>query len=53
MQKFTQRLLETDKTIAEIPNELCFEDNKNLSHQFKQVNDCTPIEYRKNNLSGS
>lgn len=46
IQKFAQRLLETDKTIFEIAMECGFPNSKNISRQFKQVKGCTPIEYR-------
>ena len=53
IQKFAQRLLETDKTIFEIALESGFENSKNISRQFKQVKGCTPIEYRKRHLTGN
>jgi LacI family transcriptional regulator len=52
IQKFAQRLLETDKTIFEISLEAGFDNSKNISRQFKQVKGCTPIEYRKKHLTG-
>ena len=52
IQKFAQRLLETDKTIFEIAIESGFDNSKNISRQFKQVKGCTPIEYRKKHLTG-
>ena len=51
IQKFAQRLLETDKTIFEIAIESGFDNSKNISRQFKQVKGCTPIEYRKKHLT--
>jgi LacI family transcriptional regulator len=51
IQKFAQKLLETDKTISEIAVEAGFENSKNISRQFKQVKGCTPIEYRNRHLS--
>ena len=51
IQKFAQKLLETDKTISEISLELGFENSKNISRQFKQVKGCTPIDYRKKHLA--
>jgi LacI family transcriptional regulator len=52
IQKFAQKLLETDKTIFEIALESGFDNSKNISRQFKQVKGCTPIEYRKKHLTG-
>jgi LacI family transcriptional regulator len=51
IQKFAQRLLETDLTINEIALASGFENSKNISRQFKQVKGCTPIEYRKRHLA--
>lgn len=51
IQKFAQRLLETDKTIFEIALESGFNNSKNISRQFKQVKGCTPIEYRTRHLA--
>lgn len=47
IEKFAQRLLETDKTVFEIALETGFSDSKNISRQFKQIKGCTPNEYRK------
>jgi len=52
IQKFAQKLLETEKTISEIAMESGFDNTKNISRQFKQVKGCTPVEYRKKHLSG-
>jgi len=51
IQKFSQRLLETDKSIFEIALESGFSSSKNISRQFKQVKGCTPIEYRTKHLA--
>jgi LacI family transcriptional regulator len=50
MQKFSQRLLETDKTISEIAIDSGFILTNNISRQFKQIHGCTPGEYRKQHL---
>jgi LacI family transcriptional regulator len=50
MQKFSQRLLETDKTISEIAIDSGFILTNNISRQFKQIHGCTPGEYRKLHL---
>ena len=49
IQKFSIKLLESDKSIYEIAIELGFSDNKNISRLFKQVKGCTPLQYRKSN----
>jgi LacI family transcriptional regulator len=51
IQKFAQRLLETDKSIFEIALESGFNNSKNISRQFKQVKGCTPIEFRAKHLA--
>ena len=51
IQKFAQRLIETDKTIFEIALESGFNNSKNISRQFKQLKGCTPIEYRTKHLA--
>jgi LacI family transcriptional regulator len=47
IERFTQKLLETDLTIFEIALELGLSDSKNIARQFKQIKGLTPIEYRK------
>lgn len=47
IEKFTQKLLETDMTIFEIALELGLSDSKNIGRQFKQIKGITPMEYRK------
>jgi LacI family transcriptional regulator len=43
----TNKLVETDKPIAEIAIETGFSENKNLSRLFKQIKGTTPLKYRK------
>lgn len=50
IEKFTQKLLETDMTIFEIALDLGLNDSKNIARQFKQIKGCTPVEYRKKYL---
>lgn len=50
IEKFAEKLLETNNTIFEIALETGFSDGKNVSRQFKQIKGCTPIEYRKRYL---
>ena len=52
MEKFTQKLLETEQTIFEIAVDMGLNDSKNIARQFKQVKGCNPIEYRKRYLAG-
>jgi LacI family transcriptional regulator len=47
IEKFTQKLLETDMTIFEIALDLGLSDSKNIARQFKQIKGLTPVEYRK------
>lgn len=51
IQKFAERLLETDKTVSEISMESGFAISNNISRQFKQVKGCTPTEYRKKHIN--
>jgi LacI family transcriptional regulator len=50
IEKFTQKLLETDMTIFEIALDLGLSDSKNIARQFKQVKGLTPMEYRKQHM---
>ena len=47
IEKFIEKLLETDMTIIEIAQELGLNDTKNVARQFKQITGLTPLEYRK------
>ena len=47
IEKFTQKLLETDMTIFEIALDLGLSDSKNIARQFKQIKGLTPLAYRK------
>lgn len=47
IERFTQKLLETDMTIFEIALELGLSDSKNIARQFKQIKGLTPVAYRK------
>ena len=51
IQKFAERLLETDKTVSEIAMESSFGLSNNISRQFKQVKGCTPSQYRKKHIN--
>ena len=50
IEKFTQKLLETDMTIFEIAVDLGLSDSKNIARQFKQIKGVTPMEYRKQHM---
>ena len=50
IEKFTQKLLETDMTISEIALDLGLSDSKNIARQFKQIKGLTPMEYRKKHM---
>lgn len=50
MQKFSERLLETDKRISEIAHESGLNLTNNVARQFKQIHGCSPSEYRKKHL---
>ena len=50
IEKFTQKLLETDLSIFEIAIDLGLNDSKNIARQFGQVKGCTPTQYRKKYL---
>jgi LacI family transcriptional regulator len=46
INKFAEKLLETDHSIIEIVTDMGFSDYKNMARLFKQVKGCTPSEYR-------
>jgi len=50
IEKFTQKLLETDLSVFEIAVDLGLNDAKNIARQFRQIKGCTPSEYRKKYL---
>ena len=52
IEKFTQKLLETDMSIFEIALDMGLTDSKNIARQFRQIKGCTPIEYRNRYLAG-
>jgi LacI family transcriptional regulator len=47
VEKFAQRLLDTDKTVFEIALDTGLDDAKNISRTFKKIKGCTPQEYRQ------
>ncbi|MBI1769632.1 MAG: DNA-binding transcriptional regulator [Bacteroidetes bacterium] len=50
IEKFAQKLLETDKAVFEIALDIGLEDGKNISRTFKKIKGCTPHEFRKKYL---
>jgi len=50
MEKFAEKVLQTDNAIYEIALDLGFEDSKNIARQFKQTYGCSPQEFRKRQL---
>lgn len=53
MQKFSEQLLKTEKSISEIAYESGLNFTNNVARQFKQIHGCTPKEYRKVHLPGN
>lgn len=52
IEKFSQKLLETDLAVFEIALDMGLSDTKNIARQFRQVKGCTPLEYRHRYLAG-
>ncbi|MDL2305490.1 DNA-binding transcriptional regulator [Bacteroides sp. OttesenSCG-928-D19] len=47
IEKFAQKLLETNDPIIDIASDMDFIDYKNFSRQFKKIMGCNPSSYRK------
>lgn len=47
IEKFMEKLLNTEMTITEIAHDLGLSDTKNIARLFKQVQGLSPLEYRK------
>ena len=47
MDSFAQLLIESKAPVTEIAAQLGITDMKNLSRQFKTIEGCSPLEYRK------
>jgi LacI family transcriptional regulator len=47
IEKFAERLIETNMTIIETAQELGLNDTKNVARQFIQIKGLTPSDYRK------
>lgn len=52
IEKFTQKLLDTDMSVFEIALDMGLSDSKNIARQFRQVKGCNPSEYRNKHLAG-
>lgn len=50
IEKFAEKLLDSEKNINEIAFESGFTDSKNISRQFKITKGCTPNEFRRKHL---
>jgi LacI family transcriptional regulator len=46
IEKFTQKLLDTDMSVFEIALDMGLTDSKNIARQFRQVKGCSPSVYR-------
>ncbi len=46
IEKFTQKLLDTDMSVFEIALDMGLNDSKNIARQFRQVKGCSPSEFR-------
>jgi transcriptional regulator, AraC family len=47
MGRFAQMLIESNAPVTEIAAQIGITDIKNLSRQFKTIEGCSPLEYRK------
>ncbi len=52
IEKFTQKLLDTDMSVFEIALDMGLSDSKNIARQFRQVKGCSPSVYRNKYLAG-
>ena len=52
IEKFTQKLLETDMSVFEIALDMGLTDSKNLARQFRQAKGCSPSVYRNRYVAG-
>jgi LacI family transcriptional regulator len=47
IEKLAQKLVNSELSVFEIALEMGLPDSKNISRQFRQIMDCTPLEYRR------
>ncbi|NIJ51292.1 AraC family transcriptional regulator [Dyadobacter arcticus] len=52
IEKFTQKLLDTDMSVFEIALDMGLNDSKNIARQFRQAKGCSPSVYRNKYLAG-
>ena len=52
IEKFTQKLLDTDMSVFEIALDMGLTDSKNIARQFRQVKGCSPSVYRNRYVAG-
>jgi LacI family transcriptional regulator len=52
IERFAQRLLETDNPITDVALEMGFADYKNIARSFRKIKGCTPTEYREKFSAG-
>ena len=52
IEKFTQKLLDTDMSVFEIALDMGLTDSKNIARQFRQVKGCSPSVYRNKYMAG-
>jgi LacI family transcriptional regulator len=52
IEKFTQKLLDTDMSVFEIALDMGLSDSKNIARQFRQVKGCSPSAYRNKYMAG-
>jgi len=52
IEKFTQKLLDTDMSVFEIALDMGLTDSKNIARQFRQAKGCSPSVYRNRYVAG-
>jgi len=52
IEKFTQKLLDTDMSVFEIALDMGLGDSKNIARQFRQAKGCSPSAYRNKYVAG-
>lgn len=52
IEKFTQKLLDTEMSVFEIALDMGLTDSKNIARQFRQAKGCSPSVYRNRYVTG-
>ncbi|TLV00534.1 AraC family transcriptional regulator [Dyadobacter luticola] len=52
IEKFSQKLLDSDMSVFEIALDMGLTDSKNIARQFRQAKGCSPSVYRNKYLAG-